>query len=200
MLFLGGGESTYQWGSFTVRGRQMARGFRKKGVDARAWNWPCTEWCNIEKAWSPTSIVHVKFICLCAVVGWPRAAHVFDPVDTFDVLSNITEVDALLVQTSLCKQDLERQPTLLPILASGQLEVHWLPHHHLNKHDLRVDPAAGVRRVGVHTIHVDRELQQEVERALASHFSASGIGEEPESLRLMLSLKGFGVIFARMMQ
>ena len=36
----------YQWGSFTVRGRQIARGFRKKGVDARAWNWPCKEWCK----------------------------------------------------------------------------------------------------------------------------------------------------------
>ena len=184
VLFLGGGDTTYQWGSFTVRGRQMARGFRKHGIDARAWNWPCKEWCNIQETWSPTSIVHVKFLCLCALQGWQRAVHVFDPVDTFDVLDNITAVDVTLVQTSLGKKDLEQQPALRQPLASGQLTVHWLPHHHLNKHELRVDPSADVIRVGVHTIHSDIELRHVVEEVLAAYSAEAGRLERPEFLHL----------------
>ncbi|CAE7423861.1 unnamed protein product [Symbiodinium necroappetens] len=184
ILFLGGGDTTYQWGSFTVRGRQMARGLRKHNIDARAWNWPCKEWCNIEHRWSPTSIVHVKFMCLCAVSAWPHAVHIFDPVDTFDVLDNVTEMDAILVQTSLCKRDLEFHPALRPLLASGQLAVHWLPHHHANKHNLLIDASADVARVGVHTIHSDIELQQQVEEFLEEYSRQPGISTVPEFIHM----------------
>ena len=182
ILFIGGGDTTYQWGSFTVRGRQMARGFRKRGIDARAWNSPCNAWCQHEQRWYPTSVVHVKYICLCAALGWPRAAHVFDPVDNFDVLMNITAVDALLVQTSLSKRDLEENPNLRRPLFSANVAVHWLPLHHLNAHGLRVDPANRVTRVGVHTVHADSELRKAVEQGLANFFADTG--EVPEFTHL----------------
>ena len=182
VLFIGGGDTTYQWGSFTVRGRQVARGFRKLGVDARAWNSPCSAWCQheqYERTWHPTSIVHVKYICQCAVHGWPRAAHVFDPVDNFEVLSNITEMDAMLVQTSLCKQDLQSHPELHQLLISGRVSLHWLPLHHLNAHRIRIDPASPVTRVGVHTVHADAELHDAVAQALASFLAKAGSDMNP---------------------
>ena len=184
ILFIGGGDTTYQWGSFTVRGRQMARGFRKHGVDARAWNSPCTAWCQHEHTWYPTSIVHVKYICACAVEGWPHAAHIFDPVDNFNVLDNISEMDAMLVQTSACKKDLQDHPSLRPFLNSGKIALHWLPLHHLNAHGLRITPAGTVTRVGVHTVHSDTELHDTVQRALADFSAEADVGERPEFVHL----------------
>ena len=183
ILFIGGGDTTYQWGSFTVRGRQVARGFRNRGIDARAWNSPCTSWCQYEQTWHPTSIVHVKYVCQCAILGWPRAAHVFDPVDNFDILSNATRVDAILVQTSLSKLDLEAHPTLRHLIASGQLALHWLPLHHLNAHRLRINPASSVTRVGVHTVHTDTDLREVVEQAL-DNFLLEGTSAAPEFVHL----------------
>lgn len=33
--------------------------------------------------WKPDVIMHVKYICTCAVRLWPRAVHVYDPVDVY---------------------------------------------------------------------------------------------------------------------
>ncbi|CAJ1426690.1 unnamed protein product [Effrenium voratum] len=165
VLFLGGGDTTYQWGSFTVRGRQVARGFRQQGVDARAWNSPCEAWCRREPdGWVPTSFVHVKYLCLCAALGWPRAAHIYDPVDIFGMPNNATLIDAVLVQTALAKSDLEEHP---PLRQLRHVAVHWLPLHHSNFHNLRVDPSEPINRVGVHTVHADQELEGWVNEVLA---------------------------------
>ncbi|CAK9007813.1 unnamed protein product, partial [Durusdinium trenchii] len=173
MLFLGGGDTTYQWGSFTVRGRQLARGFRQQGLDARAWNSPCQAWCANERDWSPTSFVHVKYVCVCALLGWPHAAHIYDPVDVFGMPDNITLLDAVLVQTSLAKSDLEEHPPLKAL--KTQVSVHWLPLHHSNAHELRASPWERVHRVGVHTVHTDKDLEGLVTEVLAAHSDEAGL-------------------------
>ncbi|CAE8600978.1 unnamed protein product, partial [Polarella glacialis] len=178
VLFLGGGETTYQWGSFTVRGRQMARGLRALGLDARAWNSPCEAWCQLGRqqgagGWVPTSFVHVKYVCECAVALFPSSVHVHDPVDIFRV-SSAPLVDAVLVQTSLARADLLEHPPLQPLLRSERFSVHWLPIHHSNTHGLRIDPEQPVTRVGVHTVHQDVELEALISGILESLESVEG--------------------------
>lgn len=178
VLFLGGGDSTFQWGSFTVRGRQLARGFRREGLEARAWNSPCEAWCATERGhWSPSSFVHVKYVCLCAALGWPHAVHVYDPVDVFGMPENISLLDAVLVQTSLAKGDLVEHPPLRAL--KSKVAIHWLPLHHSNWHELRVYPEEKVSRVGVHTVHTDRELEGLVTDVLADFAKEEALAEAP---------------------
>eukprot|EP00929_Paragymnodinium_shiwhaense_P091643 TRINITY_DN51546_c0_g1_i1.p1 TRINITY_DN51546_c0_g1~~TRINITY_DN51546_c0_g1_i1.p1 ORF type:complete len:803 (-),score=148.18 TRINITY_DN51546_c0_g1_i1:354-2762(-) len=181
VLFLGGGESTFQWGSFTVRGRQAARGLRRLGVDARAWNSPCQAWCDYagtskSDAWTPTAIVHIKFPCECAVKGWRRSAvHLFDPIDEFAELDAAPALDALLVQTSLAQRDLLFHPPLRAaasspsgrsLVGSRPTSVFWLPIHHGNEYLIRKNARKAVHKVGFHTVHHDQALGAAVERAL----------------------------------
>jgi len=164
VLFLGGGETTFQWGSFTVRGRQVARGLRTLGIDARAWNAPCREWCSyavLPKSWTPSTFVHVKYICACAFARWQSAVHVYDPIDVFQIAS--IKADAVLVQTSLALSDLYNHP---PLLVAGNLSIFWLPIHHSNFLGVRADPSKPVRGVGVHTVHHDLALHKLLKRSL----------------------------------
>ncbi|CAD7936817.1 unnamed protein product [Amoebophrya sp. A120] len=47
VVFVAGSKAGAGYGSFTVRGRQVARGLRKFGrVKARAWNFECTQYCD----------------------------------------------------------------------------------------------------------------------------------------------------------
>lgn len=82
VLLLGGATTTFKWTSFTQRGRQLARGLRQLGpvlgADARAWNTDCRAWCSAppNDGWSPSVIVHVKYVCSCALRLWRDAAHI----------------------------------------------------------------------------------------------------------------------------
>ena len=67
--------------------------------------------------WKPTSIVHVKYVCTCALLDWPGAIHVYDPIDIFNGIQKLHKVDMLLAQTSLAARDLRSHP---PIRALGQ--------------------------------------------------------------------------------
>mmetsp|Transcript_83776 Transcript_83776/g.269905 ORF Transcript_83776/g.269905 Transcript_83776/m.269905 type:complete len:762 (+) Transcript_83776:73-2358(+) len=176
VLFLGGGETTYQWGSFTVRARQVARGLRMLGLDARTWNSPCTHWCSHAartKEWLPTTIVHVKYICECALAKWRSMVHIYDPVDVFinegkSGLDLLLEVDAVLVQTSVALGDLSEHP---PWRVAGNVSIFWHPIHHSNMHELHIHAEDTVHRVGVHTVHRDAMLYDTIGR----HASRIGV-------------------------
>lgn len=104
VLFLGGGENTPQWAAFSLRGRQVARALRVHGrYPAQVWQHNCDAFCDylhtghvlVRRA--PTSegavqagdvslrrarlLVHVKFVCLCALRLLPQARHILDVVD-----------------------------------------------------------------------------------------------------------------------
>jgi len=187
VLFLGGGSTTHRWTSFTQRGRQLARGLRAlgraRGADARAWNSACRTWCAWPRgadAWTPDVIVHVKYVCSCAVSRWRRAAHVYDPVDITDwrdrlkLGSSLLRVDALLFTTSLALQDVRGHPSLL---AAGNVSSFWLPLHHSNFHAVarsEEQVRGEVRGVGVHTVHHDQSLRGLVQKALRELAAGDG--------------------------
>eukprot|EP00929_Paragymnodinium_shiwhaense_P054084 TRINITY_DN27103_c0_g1_i3.p1 TRINITY_DN27103_c0_g1~~TRINITY_DN27103_c0_g1_i3.p1 ORF type:complete len:629 (+),score=108.43 TRINITY_DN27103_c0_g1_i3:146-1888(+) len=170
VLFLGGGETTFQWGSFTVRGRQAARGLRQIGVDARVWNSPCQAWCDHANevwdhgdAWTPSAIIHIKFVCECAIKGWRHAAvHIYDPIDVFKVPE--APVDAILVQTSLALADLVGHPARAAL--KDPPEIFWLPLHHSNTHDVHIDAEKPVKCIGYHTVHDDEALREQLQELL----------------------------------
>lgn len=173
VVFLGGERTTFKWTSFTQRGRQLARGLRSLGADSRAWNAGCDLWCRSQRfkgAWRPSVIIHVKFVCRCALANWRRSVHVFDPVDIIDWRDKLgagrwlLKIDAILVTTSLALEDLRSHPA---VLAAGNVSIHWLPLHHSNfRGVLSRDPQEGVRTVGVHTVHHDLGLHRLLRRAL----------------------------------
>eukprot|EP00913_Durusdinium_trenchii_P010784 g10115.t1 len=93
--------------------------------------------------------------------------------DVFGMPDNITLLDAVLVQTSLAKSDLEEHPPLKAL--KTQVSVHWLPLHHSNAHELRASPWERVHRVGVHTVHTDKDLEGLVTEVLAAHSDEAGL-------------------------
>ncbi|CAK8986759.1 unnamed protein product [Durusdinium trenchii] len=172
VLFLSGTSSGFKWGSFTVRGRQVARGLRQllpigPNIKARAWNQDCTNWCSdvavYGKNWSnPAIVVHVKFPCKCAMEvlanrsnsnhSLPPALHVYDHVDLFSLVPEGMAV--FLAQTSLAAQDYGTHPS---VVASG-MEVFWHPLHHSNMENYRIPWRDQVQMIGTHTVHNDTEL------------------------------------------
>lgn len=157
ILLVGGGETTYQWGSFTVRGRQLARGFRLLGIDARTWHMDCDSWCRYhqEDSWSPNAIIHIKYVCECALEV-REAIHAYDQIDIYAQVP--LTVDAIVVQTSLGWRDLSEHP---PLHAGGSnVSVWWIPLHHSNAHNIRIDPLKPVERVGLHTVHADEYMSE----------------------------------------
>jgi len=172
VLFLSGGTVTFKWGSFTVRGRQFARGLRTLGpvvgADARVWNTGCARWCNRPRGsgeWSPAAIVHIKFPCACALRLWRHSVHIYDPVDVYTwrnrlvAGSPLRRMDAILVTTSLALCDLRGHPVLR---AGANQSAHWLPFHHSNFMGRRkyTRPRQPVRVVGLQSAHRDGHLQK----------------------------------------
>ena len=185
MLFLSGTSSGYKWGSYTVRGRQVARGLRRilpmgPEVRARAWNQDCTSWCNDRniygQTWSdPAVIVHVKFPCKCALEMFQNASglqnasistplHVYDQVDLFSLVPDGMAI--FLAQTSLGAQDYASHPS---VRAAG-MQVFWHPLHHSNERNYQVPWRDQVEVIGTHTVHNDTALYAAV------HLVASNLG------------------------
>lgn len=102
VLFLGGGANTPQWAAFSLRGRQVARALRvHTGCDAQVWQHNCEGFCNylngqivvrnnlhtegdtqaVEGSLPARLLVHVKFVCPCAMRLMPGAKHILDVVD-----------------------------------------------------------------------------------------------------------------------
>ncbi|CAE6918140.1 unnamed protein product [Symbiodinium sp. CCMP2592] len=167
VLFISGTSSGYKWGSFTVRGRQAARGLRQLLSDgpvirARAWNQNCKTWCDDRRAyganWSdPVAIVHVKYPCECAMellsyrTGGARVLHVYDPVDQFAYIPEGMHV--ILGQTSLAAQDYGNHPY---VVANG-IQVYWHPLHHSNTDGYEIPwrEQASAQSLSLHFLHID---------------------------------------------
>ncbi|CAE7820258.1 ZDHHC2, partial [Symbiodinium microadriaticum] len=180
VLLLGGGPTTYRWTSFTQRGRQLARGLRHlgaRGADARTWNGSCRSWCwqigrmSLPGTWVPDAIIHIKYMCSCAISRWRQAVHVYDPVDIdgwsmgLRLGDPLLRFDAILATTSLGVSDLRQHPSLQAV--AKNLSIFWLPIHHSNFHDLRSrDPTAEVHVVGTHTVHRDPPLYAQLQRTV----------------------------------
>eukprot|EP00929_Paragymnodinium_shiwhaense_P090294 TRINITY_DN50441_c0_g1_i2.p1 TRINITY_DN50441_c0_g1~~TRINITY_DN50441_c0_g1_i2.p1 ORF type:complete len:810 (-),score=100.86 TRINITY_DN50441_c0_g1_i2:218-2647(-) len=187
VLFMSGTSSGYMWGSFTVRGRQAARGLRKlwsRGgprMRARAWNQNCEVWCKQYRAlgpqWSsPTVIIHIKYPCNCAMelLAEKGALHVYDPVDQFALVP--PGMHGLLAQTSLAARDYAEHPGPK---AAG-LRVYFHPLHHSNFRDYRIPQRTEKLTVGSHTTHNDTELYDAIQDMLASkHPDASWLHIDP---------------------
>lgn len=144
VLFISGTSGGYKWGSFTVRGRQAARGLRRlravgPAIRARAWNSDCEQWCAQPPAPAPQVVVHVKYPCRCAMRLLAGARHVYDPVDQFAVVPE--GVHALLAQTSLAAEDYSTHPSAV----AGGVAVYWHPLHHSNFGNITV-PSGLLRR------------------------------------------------------
>ncbi|CAJ1359691.1 unnamed protein product [Effrenium voratum] len=164
VLFLSGTSSGYKWGSFTVRGRQVARGLRQlvsigPEIRARAWNQDCSSWCSDFQAYgqnwsSPQVVVHVKFPCKCVkeVLANETVWHVYDHVDLFSLVPD--GMDLMLAVTSLAAQDYGTHPS---VLAAGT-QVFWHPLHHSNERNYQIPWRDRAETVGSHTTHNDTEL------------------------------------------
>ena len=187
VLFLSGTSSGYKWGSYTVRGRQQARGLRRllpmgPEVRARAWNQDCTTWCSDREVygqnWSnPSIMVHVKFPCKCALEMFTADStwtplHVYDQVDLFSLVPDGMAV--FLAQTSLGAQDYGSHPS---VLAAG-MQVFWHPLHHSNEQGYQVPWREQVQVIGTHTVHNDTELFAAV-KLLASNLGVDFVHIDP---------------------
>eukprot|EP00927_Polykrikos_kofoidii_P040508 TRINITY_DN34612_c0_g1_i1.p1 TRINITY_DN34612_c0_g1~~TRINITY_DN34612_c0_g1_i1.p1 ORF type:complete len:958 (+),score=86.73 TRINITY_DN34612_c0_g1_i1:88-2961(+) len=179
VLFMSGTSSGFKWGSFTVRGRQAARGLRQlrprgPAIRARAWNQNCSAWCSYRTARgpefsNPAILVHIKYPCRCAIdilaQAWPRATlHVYDPVDQFALVPR--DFHAVLAQTSTASVDYGNHPSAR---ADG-VRVFWHPLHHSNFLGVEVPVRDRVEAVGGHTTHNDTELFDALQETLRERF------------------------------
>lgn len=171
VLFISGTSSGYKWGSFTVRGRQAARGLRMvrdrgPALRARAFNSDCKDWCHQHRAggssWSdPLFVVHIKYPCACAIQLLPPSTrHIYDPVDQFALVPR--GMHAILAQTSTAAADYAAHPS---VRVAG-MHVYWHPLHHSNFHGLVAPVRTPPEVVGVHTTHNDTELYGAIEAML----------------------------------